>query len=163
MFISLKTVSLLLWLIHKHCQQFFFFNLNYFKQENWSLRNRRSGNLLVFHFHEIWASRRGASEESSLNPCDSNLGWKQTPPDRNRPHACWYPDRLMSAQSLDKDSGFNTQSGTDRLLFLEKKTPAAVWTVNGSANPASHTTAGHMITHTHTHTHSILQRLNPRH
>lgn len=70
----------------------------------------------------------------------------QTPPDRGRSPACWYPDRLMSAQRLDKDSGFNTQSGTDRLLFLEKKTPAAVGAVNGSANPASHTTAGHMIT-----------------
>lgn len=32
--------------------------------------------------------------------------------------SCWDPDGLMSAQSLDKDSGFNRESGTHRLLFL---------------------------------------------
>lgn len=32
--------------------------------------------------------------------------------------SCWDPDGLMSAQSLDKDSGFNRDSGTQRLLFL---------------------------------------------
>lgn len=78
------------------------------------------------------------------------------PPDRSRSHVCWYPDRLMSAQSLDKDSGFNTRTGTDRLLFPKKKTPAAVGAVNGSTNPVSHTTAGHMISQTHTRTHTVL-------
>lgn len=69
------------------------------------------------------------------------------PPDRSRSNVHWYPDRLMSAQSLGKDSGFNTQSGTDRLLFLEKKMPAAVGAVNGSTNPASHSTAGSHAQH----------------
>ncbi len=81
--------------------------------------------------------------------------------------ATWHEpvaDRPMSAQSLHKDSGFNTEAGTDRLLFLEGKSAAAVWAVNGSTNPASHSPAGRMVslslththkhrTHTHTHTH----------
>lgn len=78
------------------------------------------------------------------------------PPDMSWSHVCWYADRLVSAQSPDKDSGLNTQWGTDRVLFLKEKTYAAVRAVNGSTNPVYHTIAKHMITHlTHTHKYTL--------
>lgn len=44
-----------------------------------------------------------------------------------------------------KDSGFNTQQETGRVLFLKEKTNAAVGAGNGSTNPVYHTKEENMI------------------
>ena len=76
-------------------------------------------------------------EDSSLNPCDSSLGWKQTPPDRSRSHVqTGWCQRAASKEILDL-----MESGTDGLLFRLKKTLAAVGALNGSTNPGSHNAA----------------------
>lgn len=96
-------------IIHRiHCQHLFLLNL---------LHAEVPEETCLYFISMKFERAEHASEESSLNPCDSNFGWKQMPPETSRLHPCWYPDRLMSARSRAKDCGFNTESGTDRLLF----------------------------------------------
>lgn len=147
------------WIIQENTVRRYFL-FNHFMQNKWSLRDRQTWKPACISASSV--RRWGIVSESMWQRFGMEAGatWYE-------PIACALaPRRLMSAHSLDKDCGFHTRSGTDRLLFLEGKTPAAVGAVNGSTNPASHTAAGHTITHRRARADGrtrLLQRPHPHH